>query len=75
MIAGYQTFPIHNDTFNGTATAEPQRAEHLVKALADQTLTFAFPSGEIEFDVLNGFDCVLSSDCSNITSTDAILLS
>jgi len=75
MISGYQTFPIHDDTFSGTATAEPQRGQHLVKALADQTLTFAFSSGPIEFDVLNGFDCVLSNDCQSITSTDAILLS
>jgi len=75
MISGYQTFPIHNGTFKGTATDEPQRGQHLVKALADQTLTLKFSVGNIEFDVLNGFDCVLSNDCQSITSTDVILLS
>ena len=75
MIASYLTFPIHSDTYKGTATAEAQRQEHLVKALEDQTLTFTFPSGDIEISVLNGFDCVLSSDCISITSTDTILLS
>lgn len=76
MIASYQTFPIHVNTYTGTATDESPRVEKLVKALADCTITFTFTDAStLAIDVLSGFDCVVGNDIHSITSDDAILLS
>ena len=76
MISSYQTFPIHVDTYKGTATAEAPRVEHLVKALDSCTITFTFTDAStLAIDVLNGFDCVIGADCASITSDSTILLS
>ena len=76
MISGYQTFPIHVNTYKGTATAEAPRTEKLVKAMEDVTITFTFTDAStLAISVLNGFDCAIGNDVQSITSDGAILLS
>lgn len=75
MIASYQTFPITNKTFIGTATAKLPFGERLLRANEDGDITFVFPSWTETITVTAGFDCVLSSDCSAVTSTSEIMMS
>ena len=75
MIASYQTFPITNETYIGTATAKLPFGERLLRANADGNITFTFPSGNVVLTVNEGFDCVISADCTAVTSTASILMS
>ena len=77
MIASYQTFPITIKTVKVAAsTATAPLGERLLRANANTTITFTFTDDTtLAITVLEGFDCVYSSDVKSISADAEILMS
>ena len=70
-----QAFPIEANTFGGVATDLDVTSFNIVHAVADGTITFAFPSGAIAVPVIAGNDLAIGVGCLTITSDASVLVS
>ena len=73
-----QAFPIHKETFKGTATDLDCGNYSVVHALADVRITFKFNDTskmDLDIDMVEHMDFGITEDVKSITSTASVLVS
>lgn len=72
----YQAFPLHEHTFNGIPSNEPNKKYTVLHAVADGTLTLTFNTGStLVIDILEDEDYALVDGTTFITCTSTVLMS